>query len=247
MKLGLLVVLAVAAVVPSLSEGRIVSRCELREKLGQAIALPKRLQKHKETVLARVICVVEERSHLNTSLVRVFGKPKTTAAPATTEPTDIEVEDGKVRKRREADDSSEEVDGMEMDSILEELEEDQSDEEDMDEDGNMEGNDDGDEMGEDEQEPEEGGKRKKRSMHHRRHGRRPKAHTLYGLFQLPDRHCDSPSHLSKNTCETTCGAFTDDDIEDDLGCFVKTEHWSHILRRARCQCREIKDFFDECN
>ena len=52
MKFGLLVVLAVAVLVPSLSEGRIVSRCELREKLGQAITLPPRLQQFKQQYLA---------------------------------------------------------------------------------------------------------------------------------------------------------------------------------------------------
>lgn len=51
MKLGLLVVLAVAVLVPSLSEGRIVSRCELKDKLGEAIVLPKKLHKFKEQIL----------------------------------------------------------------------------------------------------------------------------------------------------------------------------------------------------
>lgn len=49
MKLGLLVVLAVVVLLPSLSEGRIVSRCELREKLDQA--LPKRIQMFREKIL----------------------------------------------------------------------------------------------------------------------------------------------------------------------------------------------------
>lgn len=52
MKLGLLVVLAVAVLVPSLSEGRIVSRCELREMLRGAITLPRRLQKIEDKILA---------------------------------------------------------------------------------------------------------------------------------------------------------------------------------------------------
>lgn len=52
MKLGLLVVLAVVALVPSLSESRIVSRCELKERLGDAIHLPRRLQRFKEKILA---------------------------------------------------------------------------------------------------------------------------------------------------------------------------------------------------
>ncbi|XP_028461840.1 GATA zinc finger domain-containing protein 14-like [Perca flavescens] len=86
MKFGLLVVLAVAVLVPSLSEGRIVSRCELKEKLGQAITLPPRLQKFKQQYLAIVICEVNSRSRLNTGLVKVFGKRRTTttAKPTTT-------------------------------------------------------------------------------------------------------------------------------------------------------------------
>uniref|UniRef100_A0A3B3WIS8 Lysozyme n=1 Tax=Poecilia mexicana TaxID=48701 RepID=A0A3B3WIS8_9TELE len=37
MKLGLLVVLVLAAVLPNLSESRIVSKCELKDKLAEAI------------------------------------------------------------------------------------------------------------------------------------------------------------------------------------------------------------------
>lgn len=51
MKLGLLVVLAVAVLVPSLSESRTVSKCELREQLGKALTLPRGLQKHKDRIL----------------------------------------------------------------------------------------------------------------------------------------------------------------------------------------------------
>ncbi|KAK2817509.1 hypothetical protein Q5P01_025700 [Channa striata] len=87
MKLGLLVVLAVAASVPSLSEGRIVSKCELREKLDRAISLPRKLQKYKENILATVICELNSRSRLNTGLVNVFGNRKTTTARPTTQTT----------------------------------------------------------------------------------------------------------------------------------------------------------------
>lgn len=44
MKLELLVVLAVAVLLPSFSESRIVSKCELREKLGEMLDLPRRLE-----------------------------------------------------------------------------------------------------------------------------------------------------------------------------------------------------------
>ncbi|XP_022623403.1 uncharacterized protein LOC111238253 [Seriola dumerili] len=85
MKLGLLMVLAVAVLVSSLSEGRIISKCELKEKLQAAIALPKYLHKHKEHILAIVICEVRKWSHLNTSLVKVEGErgATPTARPTT--------------------------------------------------------------------------------------------------------------------------------------------------------------------
>lgn len=53
MKLGLLVVLAVAVLVPSLSESRIISRCELKEKLGEALEgyLPWGLRRFKERIV----------------------------------------------------------------------------------------------------------------------------------------------------------------------------------------------------
>lgn len=52
MKLGLLVAVAVAVLVPSLSEGRTVSRCELKEKLEKALVLSRGLQRHKEKIVA---------------------------------------------------------------------------------------------------------------------------------------------------------------------------------------------------
>uniref|UniRef100_A0A8C2ZUH7 Uncharacterized protein n=1 Tax=Cyclopterus lumpus TaxID=8103 RepID=A0A8C2ZUH7_CYCLU len=52
MKLGLLVVLAMAVLVPSLSEGRTVSRCELKEKLQEVLELRPGLQPFKEKILS---------------------------------------------------------------------------------------------------------------------------------------------------------------------------------------------------
>lgn len=51
MKLGLLVVLAVAVLVPSLSESRTVSTCELREKLMERFVLPERYQDLKDPIV----------------------------------------------------------------------------------------------------------------------------------------------------------------------------------------------------
>ncbi|KAG7220263.1 hypothetical protein INR49_018319 [Caranx melampygus] len=80
----LLVLLAVAVLAPGLTQGRIVSTCELKEKLGAALTLDQDLQKHKEHILAIVICEVTKWSHLNTSLINVEGER---VAPTTARPT----------------------------------------------------------------------------------------------------------------------------------------------------------------
>ncbi|XP_016361940.1 uncharacterized protein LOC107703730 [Sinocyclocheilus anshuiensis] len=42
---------------------------------------------------------------------------------------------------------------------------------------------------------------------------------LYGVFQLSDQWaCDSGMNSSLNVCNTTCSALTDDDITDDIAC-----------------------------
>ncbi|XP_029134244.2 processed variable antigen [Labrus bergylta] len=80
MKLGLLVVMTMVVLVPSMSEGRIVSKCELKEKLWKSNILPKCFpNQHKEHILAIVICELNRRYHLNTSKVEVFGQRETTS------------------------------------------------------------------------------------------------------------------------------------------------------------------------
>ncbi|KAM9745320.1 uncharacterized protein ACNS7B_009726 [Menidia menidia] len=86
MKLGLLLVLAVAVVVPSISESRVVNKCEVRAQLMDTIRLPRRLARFKEEIVAIVTCEAQRRSHLNTGLVRVHGKRKTTTTAQPTRP-----------------------------------------------------------------------------------------------------------------------------------------------------------------
>eukprot|EP00064_Thunnus_orientalis_P022520 superscaffoldBa00007648_g22718 len=354
MKLGLLVVLAVAVLVPSLSEGRIVSRCELKDKLGEAIVLPRRLQRFKERILTIVICEAERRSRLNTGLVRVFGKRKTTTVrpttttlstppgnetitkppikppikPMTTKPIAPELtkatvagtprgrasDTGGRRQKREADKISaesettgdesdmvsgetdtigeeaettgdevetigeeaettgdevetigkegdtigEEAETTEMDESLEEMfneEESKFDEEEMMEDDNRMGDEDEESDEEDienEQELEEGGKRKKRFVPRSKPKRKPKRKWkpwslgFYGLFQLSDStFCDSGYRWTRNVCKTSCKAFTDDNIEDDIDCFVKSRYWLFLLKSAR-RCYRARNFFNKC-
>ncbi|XP_041694356.2 nucleoplasmin-like protein ANO39 [Coregonus clupeaformis] len=83
MKLELLVVLAVAALVPSLSEGRLLSKCELKTKLAEAADQFNLTVKiaakgvELDEVLAKIICSLDLKSGLNTSLVTnlVLRKP----------------------------------------------------------------------------------------------------------------------------------------------------------------------------
>ncbi|KAL6111112.1 uncharacterized protein ACO6RY_20066 [Pungitius sinensis] len=87
MKLGLLVVLTVAVLVPSLSDGRTVTRCELRDKLREAIRLPRRIQKYKDEILEMVICKLEASSHLKTDAVKAGArKPTTEIKPVSDKP-----------------------------------------------------------------------------------------------------------------------------------------------------------------
>ncbi|KAI3353549.1 hypothetical protein L3Q82_020067, partial [Scortum barcoo] len=272
MKLGLLVVLAVAVLVPSLSESRIVSKCELKEKLGAAISLPGNLERFREKILALVVCNVNRRSSLNTALVRVFGKRRpmmtvatttiapttttttrpattTTTTPATTtinattttttatatatnatttSPTPNTTTPG-LRRRREAESMSEEDDTTKLDRSLGEMLSNEDRRTDDDEsDANEEDEEEEDESDEgDEDEQEENGKRKKQSRPKKK--RRPSsAWSLgyYGIFQLFDSlFCDSGYRSSRNVCRTSCTAFTDDNIMDDIACFVRSGYW----------------------
>lgn len=191
---------------------------------------------------AAVICEVEMSSHLNSSLVRVVSQrrtatPKpTTTTPAISEPSEADAPNptsesnpmapgaGGVRARRDADTSSLEdmPDEEESQSDEEELEQDEDAVDSSDE----ESDEDEEEGDEDEQELEEGGKRKKRfSLKWRpRRKRGPRSQSLYGLFQLSDRHyCESLHHRSKNRCETTCEGESDAQKKREI-----TNDFNHI-------------------
>uniref|UniRef100_H2L7D6 lysozyme n=1 Tax=Oryzias latipes TaxID=8090 RepID=H2L7D6_ORYLA len=85
MKLGLLLALSVAALVLNLSEGRIVSKCELRQKLQEVLPLPRKYGRYKDQILALVTCELERRSHLDSSLVTGNAVLPTAAARRTTQ------------------------------------------------------------------------------------------------------------------------------------------------------------------
>ncbi|XP_032419817.1 pre-mRNA-splicing factor 38B-like isoform X2 [Xiphophorus hellerii] len=90
-----------------------------------------------------------------------------------------------------------------------------------------------------------GNNRQKRGAHDNRRdpsgegkgkGKSPKttaASASYGIFQLSDGYfCDSGNNLSRNLCQKSCTDFTNDDITDDIECFLKA-FFDGYLRRPR--------------
>ncbi|XP_012990803.3 uncharacterized protein LOC106024457 [Esox lucius] len=75
MKLELLVVLVVAVLVPSLAEGRLVSKCELKGLLDKAALILNMTEKAGksnvtiENLIAKIVCHVEKATDFNTSVV----------------------------------------------------------------------------------------------------------------------------------------------------------------------------------
>ncbi|XP_005951665.1 uncharacterized protein LOC102300012 isoform X1 [Haplochromis burtoni] len=202
MKLGLLVMVAVAVVLPSFSESRIVSKCELKDKLGKMINLPR---KSKEKILAIVICDVKRRSDLNTALVTSFGKCTNT----TTRPTSTNSTISSVNTTLESNSTS----SSEEDSSEEESRQINGGVEDSSEEENL----------------------------------TPLSLSLYGLFQLSDRKfCDSGYCPSENLCNTSCTAFNDEDITDDIACVIQTGYWKEIEMTAPESCRRNWNCFKEC-
>ncbi|KAG7235725.1 hypothetical protein INR49_002294 [Caranx melampygus] len=234
----LLVLLAVAVLAPGLTQGRIVSTCELKEKLGAALTLDQDLQKHKEHILAIVICEVTKWSHLNTSLINVEGER---VAPTTARPTTA----AKVTKHSTArpDETAAEakktapkavkpkttkpkatkpttaatttlISTTDVPTTAEAETTETSQATSPASRRRKREDDDVEEEEEEVQMSEEVVKRMPWSLGH------------YGLFQLTDSHfCDSGFRWSRNKCNATCTDFADDDIADDIDCLVMSGYW----------------------
>ncbi|MEQ2241716.1 hypothetical protein ILYODFUR_028180 [Ilyodon furcidens] len=71
----------------------------------------------------------------------------------------------------------------------------------------------------------------------------------YGIFQLRDSHfCDSGYRWSRNLCQKSCTDFTDDDITDDIDCFLKEFFDGYLLRTRSLQCdREAETYLQDCS
>ncbi|XP_028830351.1 uncharacterized protein LOC114786924 [Denticeps clupeoides] len=79
--------------------------------------------------------------------------------------------------------------------------------------------------------------------------------TFYGIFELSDRvACSSGFAPSLNLCNTNCNAFTNDDITDDAACIVKlgtltfpgSKHLKRKLELKQCKNVENGGFFRGC-
>ncbi|KAL1281756.1 hypothetical protein QQF64_000559 [Cirrhinus molitorella] len=71
---------------------------------------------------------------------------------------------------------------------------------------------------------------------------------MYGVFQLSDQlACDSGMTPSVNFCNTSCTAFTDDDITDDIACLssIISSMLSTILVKE-CHSVVPSEYFAEC-
>ncbi|XP_024145741.1 uncharacterized protein LOC112157301 isoform X1 [Oryzias melastigma] len=247
MKVGLLLALAVAALVPGLSESRIISRCELRDKLHQALHVPKHLMKIHSQLFALVSCEVDRRSQLNTNLVIVEGiRPTSAVLPAATDAPIMSPEEefastttvsmsnipggrkkrsaSENRSNKEDEEDSEEPMGVALNS-----EENKFNEEEMQQD--------------DDRMESDNGEQSMESM------MKPWSLGYYGVFQLSDSHfCNSGFRWSRNVCHKNCSAFTDDNITDDVTCFIKSGYWRLFLRDISRSCyHQRKTYFASCD
>ncbi|KAK7930620.1 hypothetical protein WMY93_007015 [Mugilogobius chulae] len=70
----------------SLSQARVVTRCELRDELLRQVTLPRNLRQNPERAMARVICEIEKFSHLDTNFVREYSQEIITQVDTTSPP-----------------------------------------------------------------------------------------------------------------------------------------------------------------
>uniref|UniRef100_A0A4W5JMC1 lysozyme n=1 Tax=Hucho hucho TaxID=62062 RepID=A0A4W5JMC1_9TELE len=222
MKMQMLVVLAVAALVPSLSEGRILSKCELKNLLEKAAlkfnltgkAGVKNLTN--KDFVAQIVCHVEKASGFNTSFVTDGGPDVLPTRPAKVNDRHRPEPPPKRGKRHAGDDVH----------------------------PTHTANNDNHPTHPNHPtppthptrpnhptrltlptRPEQPPKRGKRhagnpfTSGEDNSSEEETVGTLYGLFQLSDHViCSSGSTPSLNLCQMNCSALIDDDISDDLNC-----------------------------
>ncbi|XP_071031595.1 uncharacterized protein [Oncorhynchus clarkii lewisi] len=241
MKMQMLLVLAVAVLmVPSLSEGRILSKCELKSLLEEAAFKFNLTEKARENYLtnkdfvAKIVCHVEKATGFNTSFVSPWrdddgpdGSPTRPAKDDNRPTRPTHPQHPPRRGKRHAGDShgdSSSAESHQFSSSKEDSRKEDSSEEETSEEETM--------------------------------------WTLYGLFQLSDRViCANGSTPSLNLCQMNCSDLIDDDISDDLDC-VETikqtvesgprDHKMALMRmfkllfQKECVMTVASSYFSEC-
>ncbi|KAK6300324.1 hypothetical protein J4Q44_G00284220 [Coregonus suidteri] len=241
MKMQMLVVLAVAVlVVPSLSEGRILSKCELKSLLEEPAFKFNLTEKARERNLtnedfvAKIVCHVEKATGFNTSFVTSWRDDDgPDDSPTLLTHPKHPPRRGKRHAGHSHGDSSSAESHQFRSSKADSSEEDSSKEDSSKEDSSKEDSSEEETMW-----------------------------TLYGLFQLSDHViCANGSTPSLNLCQMNCSALIDDDISDDLDC-VETikqtvesgpdEHKMALMRMFKlllekeCVMTVASSYFTEC-
>ncbi|XP_077379450.1 uncharacterized protein LOC144020164 [Festucalex cinctus] len=290
MRLSSFLLVALVCLVLALEcRGRIVSRCELRNRLNRTIALSERAKHLQDVVVDMLVCQIEKMSQRDTGAVRIYGRrvTMTTIPPAnnnnndnddsnaaiTTPPANQNISqandtnDGQNQNQNQNqnqeneaenqfDETTDELydeegeyffterDSGSVDQQLEDWlklmellneEENRFDEEVLAIADDKLGDDDGDVV-------DDGGLGSGAETF-----QKDWSLGYHGIFQLSDSYfCQSSARWSQNVCKSSCSAFSDDDITDDLDCFINSLYWLYVLRTAGHRCYKISDFFSGC-
>ncbi|KAK9981574.1 hypothetical protein ABG768_001101 [Culter alburnus] len=249
----MLAALALVLLVFSVTEGRILSKCELKEQLEAAQIQQIRALGDTTTVdklIARLVCNVENTSGFNTSLVtsvqinqdeirppfQIPPKPKDEKPPANKEEDDEKMEDEHIipvqpqshpkgRRGRSV------PEGKSFEILFPEK---------VPADSSGSGS---EALSEEDSSGDSSEEEKREDVI---------AWNLLGIFQLSDRvACDSGSSGSLNLCGLECSALINDDITDDIAC-LKTLAGSHgkllaVVLVKECRSVVPSKYFAECS
>nr|XP_028606918.1 lysozyme C, milk isozyme-like [Podarcis muralis] len=75
----------------------------------------------------------------------------------------------------------------------------------------------------------------------------------YGIFQISSRWwCDNGHRPTANVCETSCNAFLNDDITDDIKCAkrIVLDHQgmgAWVAWKEHCKGKDLSEWTKDCN
>ncbi|XP_077575200.1 uncharacterized protein LOC144198182 [Stigmatopora nigra] len=229
-------------------DARTLSRCELRDMLRERITLSENTKNLTEDVLSMLVCHMEKISNLDTNAIRVCGQRATpvelTNETEESDVVEVDSEETEEINEEETESKVEDICGDIYDaegeysedqknelldswrSMMETLDQEENafDEELMlVSDAKISAN------GSDSEEAWSLG--------------------YHGLLGLSDSFfCQSSARYSENVCGTKCSAFRDDDIKDDMDCFIDSLYWQYVLRTVGIQCyQKPTEFFSKCD